>query len=58
MPVVSITPEEAPDYFGWLAALSQIDLSASSTLTRHQLGWYPSGPDLLTDLRNMDYSMV
>jgi hypothetical protein len=27
-------------------------------LTRHQLGWNPTGPDLLTDLRNMDYSVV
>ena len=53
MPVVSITPEEAADYFGWLANLAQTDLSASSKLTRQQLGWDPTGPDLLTDLRNM-----
>ncbi len=56
MPVESITPEEAPEYFGWLASLAQIDLAASSALTRHRLGWSPAGPDLLTDLRNMDYS--
>jgi nucleoside-diphosphate-sugar epimerase len=55
MPVESITPEEAPEYFGWLANLAVIDLAASSTLTRQQLGWNPTGPDLLTDLRNMDY---
>jgi nucleoside-diphosphate-sugar epimerase len=58
MPVDSITPEEAPEYFGWLANLVQIDLSASSALTRQQLGWNPTGPDLLTDLRNMDYSVA
>jgi hypothetical protein len=39
-----------------LANLAQIDLAASSALTRQQLGWNFTGPDLLTDLRNMDYS--
>jgi nucleoside-diphosphate-sugar epimerase len=58
MPVQSITSEEAPDYFGWMASLAAIDLAASSALTRQQLGWNPTGPDLLTDLRNMDYSMA
>jgi nucleoside-diphosphate-sugar epimerase len=58
MPVESITPEEAPEYFGWLANLVTIDLAASSALTRQQLGWNPTGPDLLTDLRNMDYSVA
>jgi nucleoside-diphosphate-sugar epimerase len=56
MPVESITREEAPEYFGWLARLATADLAASSALTRQQLGWMPTGPDLLTDLRNMDYS--
>ena len=55
MPVKSITPDQAPDYFGSLANLVTIDLAASGTITRQQLGWNPSGPDLLTDLRNMDY---
>ena len=27
-------------------------------LTRQQLGWRPTGPDLLTDLRNMDRGAV
>jgi nucleoside-diphosphate-sugar epimerase len=58
VPVKSITPEEAPEYFGWIAGLATIDLAASSTLTRQQLGWNPTGPDLLTDLRNMDYGVA
>ena len=58
VPVESITLEEASDYFGWLASLATIDLSASSALTRQQLGWNPTGQDLLTDLRNMDYSVA
>jgi nucleoside-diphosphate-sugar epimerase len=57
-PVKSITPEEASEYFGWIAALATIDLAASSALTRRQLGWNPTGPDLLTDLRNMDYGVA
>ncbi len=40
--------------FGSFANLAQIDLAASSALTRRQLGWNPTGPGLLTDLRNMD----
>ena len=58
MPAKSITPEAAPDYFGPLASLVTIDLAASSAPTRRQLGWNPTGPDLLTDLRNMAYSVV
>ncbi len=56
IPVESLTADEAPAYFGGLANLAMIDLAASGMLTRHQLGWTPAGPDLLTDLRNMDYS--
>jgi hypothetical protein len=58
MPVESITVEEAPEYFGGLANLAMIDLAASSALTRQQLSWNPAGPDLLTDLRKMDYSVA
>ena len=58
VPVESIAPEEAPGYFGWMAQLVTIDVAASSALTRQQLRWNPTGPDLLTDLRNMDYSVA
>ena len=58
MPVESIALEEAKDYFGWMAQLAIIDLAASSALTRQQLRWNPTGPDLLTDLRNMDYTQA
>ncbi|MBS3025085.1 SDR family oxidoreductase [Acidiphilium multivorum] len=53
LPVRSITPAETEDYFGWIAGLATIDLAASSALTRQELGWNPSGPGLLTDLREM-----
>ena len=32
--------------------------SSPCVLTRQQLGWNPAGPDLLTDLRNMDYGVA
>lgn len=56
VPVVSITPEEAAGHFGWLAHFVGLDLAASSSQTRKQLGWTPTGPSLLTDLQNMRYS--
>lgn len=58
MPVGSITPEQAPEYFGGLASLAMIDLAASGAMTREQLNWIPTGPGLLTDLRNMDYGLA
>ena len=58
MPVASITPEEVRAYFGWMADLATIDLAASSALTRRQLGWNPTGPDLLSDLRALDYGVA
>jgi nucleoside-diphosphate-sugar epimerase len=55
LPVDSITPEEAPAYFGWLTQLAELDLPASGVLTQQQLGWVPTGPGLLADLRDTDY---
>jgi nucleoside-diphosphate-sugar epimerase len=56
LPVVSLTPEEAPAHFGWLAMFAGLDLPASSARTRELLGWQPTGPGLLDDLKRMDYS--
>jgi nucleoside-diphosphate-sugar epimerase len=55
LPVESIMAEQAPDYYGWLAQLATLDLPASGALTRHQLDWVPTGPGLLSDLREADY---
>ena len=55
LPVVSIAPEEAADYYGWFAAFASMDMPASSAWTRKTLGWQPTGPDLMTDLENEDY---
>lgn len=56
LPVVSLTPEEAPAHFGWLAMFAGLDLPASSAKTRALLGWQPTGPGLIEDLKRMDYS--
>jgi len=56
VPAVSIAPDEAADHFGPMAAFAELDLPASSAWTRDQLGWTPQGPDLLSDLRAMDYA--
>lgn len=55
VPVVSIPPEQAAAHFGWLAGFAEMDIPASSALTREKLGWNPTGPGLISDLENMRY---
>lgn len=57
LPVVSLSPEEAPAHFGWMAMFAGLDMFASSALTRAALGWTPNGPSLIEDLRAMDYGV-
>jgi len=56
LPIVSLSAAEAPDYFGWLAVFAGLDMAASSAWTQAQLGWTPTGPGLIEDLKAMDYS--
>jgi nucleoside-diphosphate-sugar epimerase len=53
VPVVSKSPEEAGEHFGWLAHFVTSDIPASSALTRQSLGWWPTGPRLIDDLKAM-----
>ena len=55
VPVTSISPEEAPNHFGWLAAFAGRDLPASGALTQERLAWRPTGPGLIADLEQMPY---
>ncbi|MFC8512417.1 SDR family oxidoreductase [Streptomyces sp. NPDC057257] len=55
LPVRSITPEEAPPHFGWLAHVTTLDTPASNTLTRKWLTWEPTGPGLIEDLEEGHY---
>ena len=50
VPVVSLSPEEAPAHFGWLATFAGFDMPASSAQTQQRLGWRPTGPGLIADL--------
>ena len=56
VPVISISPEQAQEHFGFLGFFAGRDAQTSSAQTRAKLGWNPSGPDLLTDLGNMRYA--
>ncbi len=58
VPVISIKPEEAEAHFGWLAVFAKADMPSSSALTQQKLNWKPAGPDLITDLDNMDYTQA
>jgi nucleoside-diphosphate-sugar epimerase len=55
VPVVSLSPEDAPAHFGWLAAFAGRDLPASGALTQKRLAWRPTGPGLIADLEQMRY---
>lgn len=55
LPVVSVSPEEAPAHFGWLAVFAGRDLPASGVLTQERLAWRPTGPGLIADLEQVHY---
>jgi nucleoside-diphosphate-sugar epimerase len=55
VPIVSMSQEEAPAHFGWLAMFIGRDSPASSALTQKRLGWHPTGPGLIADLEQMNY---
>ena len=55
VPVVSKSPKEAMDHFGWLGVFVGSDLPASSARTQKQLGWRPAERGLITDLEEMNY---
>ena len=53
LPVKSISPEEAPAFFGWLGMFAGFDMPASSEQTQKKLGWRPTGPTLIADLEQL-----
>ena len=55
IPVVSKSPKEAMEHFGWLGVFMGSDLPASSAQTQKQLGWHPTGRGLIADLEEMNY---
>ena len=55
VPVVSKSPAEAADHFGWMARFFGMDSPASSALTQERLGWRPVHLGLLADLDSEHY---
>jgi nucleoside-diphosphate-sugar epimerase len=52
VPVVSKSPEEAAEHFGWLAQFVGIDCPASSQRTQELLRWQSKQPGLIADLED------
>jgi len=50
IPVVSKSPQEAAEHFGWFGAFAGLDCPASSALTQRRLGWRPVETTMLADL--------
>ena len=55
VPIVSKTPEEAADHFGWLAPFAGSGTPTSSAITRQTLGWEPKQVGLLADIDQDSY---
>lgn len=55
LPVGSITPQQAGEHFGFLAAFVGMDMPVSSAITRELLDWSPSGPRLVQDIEQGHY---
>lgn len=55
IPVRSLTMEQAETHFGFLAKFVAMDIPCSSEITRASLGWNPTHPDLLEDLKSGTY---
>ncbi len=55
VPVVSKSPAEAAEHFGWFTMFAAMDVPTSSALTRAKLGWKPEEPGLIADLDHPAY---
>jgi len=55
LPVVSKSPEEAAEHFGWFAMFAGIDAPTSSARTRANLDWKPEQPGLIADIDHPAY---
>jgi nucleoside-diphosphate-sugar epimerase len=58
LPVVSKTPEEAAEHFGWFAMFAGLNCPSSSAQTREQLGWQPAETGLIADVDQAAYFTV
>jgi nucleoside-diphosphate-sugar epimerase len=56
VPVASVDPADADAHFGVVGHFFGRDMSASSEATRALLGWTPTGPSLVDDIRSGAYT--
>jgi len=52
LPTASIAADAAQDHFGWLGLFAGVDMPASSQITRDRLGWRPTHPGLIEEIRS------
>jgi nucleoside-diphosphate-sugar epimerase len=55
IPAVSVAPEQAGEYIGFLGGFWGTDGPASAELTRDLAGWQPAGRGLIVDLKEGHY---
>jgi nucleoside-diphosphate-sugar epimerase len=55
LPAVSVTPEQIGDYLGFLGGFWGFDGPASARKTHELLGWEPTRPGLIADLKQGQY---
>jgi nucleoside-diphosphate-sugar epimerase len=55
VPAISVAPEEAADYFGFLAGFVGLDNPTSSAHTQTLLDWHPTHPGLIEDIDEDHY---
>jgi nucleoside-diphosphate-sugar epimerase len=55
VPIVSKSPGEAADHFGWISHFVSIDCPASSAQTQERLGWRPTHASLISDIDRPAY---
>ena len=55
IPVVSMSPEEAANHFGWFVHFAALDCPATSVETQQQLGWRPTQASLIPDIDQPSY---
>jgi nucleoside-diphosphate-sugar epimerase len=55
IPVVSKSPDQAAEHFGWFAMFAGFDVPTSSERTRSLLGWKPEQPGLIADIDHPAY---
>jgi nucleoside-diphosphate-sugar epimerase len=55
IPAVSVAPEQAGEYVGFLGGFWGVDGPASAQITHDLLGWEPTRPGLIADLKEGHY---